>query len=239
MTARSAEHRERGTHPVSWLVGCVLAGWVIAYNVMRVTGSTPAEASWTSLAVGGVLGLAAFGGGLLLVRRMAASGRVVHQQGDDLPAPAEMTDAQRRVVRPVAPALGALAAVALIMGAAFAADWFRADPDDRATTLLILAAWNILVAVWLGDEALRSHRLEVDGLESVALGAVLTAVLAGVGISRDYLVPGQVVLVVVAGVAGCVAAYTVWRLRGGRHVPIGAPAVAIVAAASLLLPVLT
>lgn len=239
MSAGTARGDHRTAHPVSWLVGCVLVGWVIVYNILRFAGSTPAGAVWISLAVGGVLGAAAFGGAVLLSRRMAASGRVLHQAGDEVPDPAQMDDRQRSVARLAAPALAVVAAVALFMGVALGADWFGAESDDRATTLIILAAWNLLVAFWFGDEALRSYRLEVEGLEAVALGAALTAVLAGVGLSRDYLVGGQVALIVVAGIGGAVASYVIWRLRGARHLPFGAVAVLIVAALSVALPVLT
>ncbi len=239
MNAEAAHGREhRGAHPVSWFIGCVLVGWVIVYNILRLTGSSPAGAAWISLAVGGVLGIAVFAGALVLLRRAAASGRVVHHV-QEVPAPAEMDDRQRTLARIAAPGLGAIAAVALFMGVALGADWFAAEPGDRATTLIILAAWNLLVAVWVGDEALRVYRLEVEGLEAVALGAALTAVLAGVGISRDYLVAGQTVLIVVAGVGGCIAAFVIWRLRGGRVLPLGATAVAVVAALSLILPAVT
>lgn len=238
-TSHPAAKRERGPHPVSWLIGCVLVGWVIAYNIMRLAGSTPAAAAWASLAIGGVLGLAVFAGGVVTLRRLAASGRVVRQGAADIPAPAEMDEGQRRLARAVAPALGAFAALALVMGVALGVDWLGADPGDRATTLIILAAWNLLVAVWVGDEAIRAFRSEVEGLEAVALGAALTAVLAGVGISREYMAGGQVALIVVAGIAGAAAATVVWRLRGGTHVPVAAPAVVIVAALSIILPIAT
>jgi hypothetical protein len=230
---------EHGPHPVSWFIGSVLVGWVIVYNVLRTSGQSPSEAAWVSLAVGGGLGALAFGAAVLVSRRLAAAGRVVRPAPADLPAPAEMTDTQRRWTRIVAPLLGALAAVALVLGTALAVDWFTSPADDRAVTVLVLAAWNLLVAFWIGDEAIRVYRHEVDGIESVALGAALTAILAGVGLTRDYFAGGQVALIVVAGVAGAAAALLVWRLRDSRTPPVAAPLVVIVAALSLILPYAT
>jgi hypothetical protein len=217
----------------------VLVGWLIVYNLFRIAGQSPSEAAWVSLAVGGVLGALAFAGALFASRRLAAAGRVVRHTPADIPAPAEMNDAQRNWTRLAAAPLAALAAIALVLGVAFTVDWFSADPGNRAITVLVLAAWNLLVAVWIGDEALRLLRHEADGIESVALGAALTAVLAGVGLARDYYPAGQVVLIVVAGVAGVVAALLVWRLRASRTPPIAAPLVLVVAALSLILPFAT
>ena len=88
------------------------------------------------------------------------------------------------------PALGVLAAAALVVGVYLGADWLGTDPDDRATTTIILAAWNVLVGLWLGDEVMRMRRGEADGVESIVLGCALTAVLAGVGLSRDLAETG-------------------------------------------------
>ena len=237
MTARTAP--ERGPHPVSWFVGCVLVGWVVVYNIMRLSGSAPSGAAWISLVVGGFAGAAVFAAGLLGVRHLNRSGRVVRHGAADIPSPAEMTDPQRTLLGRTWPALAALAAVALVMGIALVAEWFGNEPGDRPTTLLVLAAWNILATLWVGDEAMRLRRFEADGTESVALGGALTAVLAGVGLARGYIEPGQVVLIVVGGVAGAAAAFAVWRIRGGRRFPVGAAVVAVVAALSLILPLTT
>lgn len=237
MTARSSH--EQGPHPVSWFVGCVLVGWVVVYNIMRLAGSAPSGAAWVSLAVGGFAGAAVFAGGVLGVRHLRRSGRVVRHGAADIPPPAEMTDSQRALLGRIWPLLGALAAVALVMGVALIAEWSAAAAGDRPTTLLVLAAWNILAALWVGDETMRLRRLEADGAESVALGGALTAVLAGVGLARGYIEPGQMLLIIVGGVAGAGAALAVWRLRGGRRFPLGAVIVAVVAALSLILPLAT
>ncbi len=118
-----------------------------------------------------------------------------------------------------------------------AADWFSADAGDRPKTTIILALWNVLVGLWLGDEAMRLRRGEPDGIESIVLGCSLTAVLAGVGYSRDLARPGQVALIILTAVAGALVAVAVWRLQGARGFPVSAVGVVIVAALSLILPI--
>lgn len=225
-----------GSRALSWLVGCIAAGWLVVYNAMRLAGSSPADAAWTSLGIGAVVGIAAFAVGLLVVRRLAASGRVLHRGPIDVPSPSELQPTQRDAIRLAWPALGALAAVAFVLGIYLGADWLGTDTEDRATTTLILAAWNVLVGLWVGDEAARLRRGEAEGVESMVLGCALTAVLAGVGLSRDLVEAAQVVLIVLAGVGGALASVVVWRLQGGSGAPIGAMVVIVVAALSLILP---
>ena len=183
------------------------------------------------------VGLVAFGAGLLFVRRRAAAGHPVRRGPIEIPSPSEFDAGQRRMVEIAWPALGVLAAAALVMGVYLGADWLGTDPDDRATTTIILAAWNVLVGLWLGDEVMRMRRGEPDGVESIVLGCALTAVLAGVGLSRDLAETAQVVLIVLAGVAGTLCGLAAWRLQGGRGVPVAAIGVAVVAALSLILPI--
>ncbi len=230
-------HGRTSSRTLSWFVGCVAAGWLIVYNVMRIDGSSPADAALPSLAAGAAGGIVVFGLGLLALRRLAASGRVVRSGPAAIPSPAEMDDAQREAVRLAWPPLGALALVALAVGAYLAADWFAADAADRPKTTVILAVWNLLVGFWLGDEALRLRRGEPDGIESIVLGCALTAVLAGVGYSRDLARPGQVVLIILTAVAGALVATAVWRLQGARGFPVGAVGVVVAAALSLILPI--
>lgn len=221
---------------VSWLAGCVIVGWLVAYNALRVTGSNPSDAALPALAVGAVGGAVVFAVGLVVVRRLAASGRVVAPAQGEIPPPDRRDAAQRDAVRFAWPALLALAALALVMGGVLAADWLSADAGDRPTTTLILAAWNVLAGLWIGDEALRLRGGEADGIDSLPLGCGLTAILAGVGLSRDLVVTGQVTLIVVAGVAGLLAGLAVWRLRGAHGLPVAGIAALVAAALSLILP---
>ena len=219
-----------------WLVGCAVGGWLIVYNLMRIDGSSPASAAAPALVIGIIAGVVVFAIGLLVGRWMARSGRVLRPEPVEIPSPSELDDEQRRTLTWAWPALGALAVVALLVGAYLAVDWLGTDPGDRGITTLILAAWNILVGLWIGDEAIRLRRDEAEGIESLPLGCGLTAILAAVGFSRDLVPTGQLTLIVLAGVAGGLAGYAIWRLQGSRGVPISAIGTVLVAVLSLVLP---
>lgn len=220
----------------TWLMGCVVVGWLVAYNLIRIAGSSPAHAALPALGVGVAGGLVVFAAGYLAMRRLAASGRVVGPGHADIPSPSEMDPPQRDALRMAFPALGLLSVAALAIGAYLAVDWFGDDSGGRPTTTIMLAVWNILAGLWLGDETLRLQRGEAEGIESVPLGCGLTAVLAGVGLSRDLVEAAQAVLIVLAGVAGGLVGLAVWRLRGARGLPIGAIGVLVIAALALILP---
>lgn len=233
----TAERRpSQGSRTLSWLLASVAIGWLVVYNAMRLAGSNPADAAWPSLGIGVVVGLLAFGAGTLLVRRRAAAGHPLRRGPMEIPSPSELDEPQLRSVTLAWPALGVLAAAAVVLGVYLGADWLGTDAGDRATTTIILAAWNVLIGLWLGDEALRLRRGEADGVESVVLGCALTAVLAGVGLSRDLAEGAQVVLIVLAGIAGTLCGLVVWRLQGARGLPLAAIAAAVVAALSVVLP---
>ena len=221
---------------LSRLIGAVLIGWIVAYNVMRLAGSTPADAAWPSLAIGAAAALALVGLGTLAMGLPGMS-RLADPRGTaEIPAPAGRSDVQRRAIGLAWPALGVLAGIAVVVGAYLLIDALRQGEGRPSATVLILTAWNVLAGLWLGDESIRSRRGEVDGLDSAVLGCLLTAVLAAVGIARDLAEPGQVVLIAAAGVAGVLTSYAVWRLRGSTGAPVGAALVAIVAGLCIALP---
>ena len=219
---------------LSWLVGCVLVAWVVVYNLMRIGGDNPSQAALPALGIGVVAGVAIFAVGLLVLRRIHASGRRLRNPSVEIPAPSAMEPAQRDAVRLAWAPLGLLAVVAILMGLYLAADWF--GDDSRSLGTVLLAGWNLLVGLWLGDEAIRLRRLEAEGIESIVLGCTLTAVLAGVGISRDLAEPGQIVLIALAGIAGALVGLAVWRFHGARGLPGGSIGVLAVAVLSLVLP---
>lgn len=223
---------------VSWLVGCVVIAWLVVYNAYRISGSTPRSAAWPSLGIGVAAGLVVFGLGLLLVRRLAASGRVVAPTPVEMPSPTQLTGDQRRALGIAWPVLAAFTVVAVVFGLFLLFDWLGTS-GDRGTAKAILAGWDILIGLWAGDEALRLRRGEVDGVDSLVLACALTAVLAGVGISRDMFTPAQALLIVLAGAAGVAVGHAVWRLQGSRGLPTGAALAAIVAVLSLILPLAT
>jgi hypothetical protein len=221
---------------LSRLVGAVLIGWLVVYNVMRLAGSSPADAAWPSLAIGAAAALVLVGLGTLAMGLPGIS-RLADPRGTaEIPAPGGRTDGQRRAISLAWPALGTLAVIAIVVGAWLLIDALGSGDGRPAATVLILTAWNVLAGLWLGDEAIRSRRGEVDGLDSAVLGCLLTAVLAAVGLSRELVEPGQVVLIVAAGVAGALTSFAVWRLRGSAGAPVGAGLVAIVAGLCIALP---
>jgi len=221
---------------LSWLVACVLIGWLVVYNLLRIGGDSPEQAAMPSLGIGALLGLAVFGVGLLVLRRLHRSGRRLRVPPSEIPAPTAMDQAQRDAVHLAWPPLAALAVAAIAMGVWIGADWLSTDRADRGYGTALLAAWNLLVGLWMGDEAIRLRRGEAEGIESIVLGCSLTAVLAGVGISRDLAVPGQVGLIILAGIAGAVVGLAVWRFHGARGLPGSSIGVLVVAVLSLALP---
>ena len=82
----------------------------------------------------------------------------------EIPSPSEL-DARpaHAVLDSPGRALGVLAVAALVDGRLPGARLAGHRPGDRATTTIILAAWNVLVGLWLGDEAMRLRRGEADG----------------------------------------------------------------------------
>ena len=102
-----------------------------------------------------------------------------------------------------------------------------------------MAVWFIFAGVWMGWEARNLRDMDAGGIDSIALGALLTTVLAGVGISRHFVSGMQVLTVVVVGVTSVLAYWVVWYLVRRRGVPSMAIIAAVVALASLLLPLLT
>lgn len=229
-------HKTPLSRLLGWLVGCAVVCWLIVYNVMRIDGSSPASAAAPALIIGVLVGAIVFAAGLLILRRLARSGRVLRPEPVEMPSPSELDDTQRRALTLAWPPLGVLAAVALAVGAYLAVEWFTADPDNRGLTTLILAAWNILVGLWIGDEAFRLRRDEAEGIESLPLGCGLTAILAAVGFSRDLAQGGQLTLIVLGGIAGGLAGLAIWRLQGSRGLPVSAVGTVIVAVLSLVLP---
>ena len=131
------------------------------------------------------------------------------------------------------------AAVQLATGLWMLFDWQGTPALVRATAELIMAIWFIFAALWMGWESRNLRDMDAGGIDSVALGALLTTVLAGVGISRQFVTGMQVITVIVAGVASVVAYWVVWYLVRRRGVPSMAIIAGLIALASLLLPLLT
>lgn len=233
----TAGGRPAPTRWLSRLVGAILVGWLVVYNVMRLAGSNPADAAWPSLAIGAGAALVLLGLGALAIGLPGVGRLLGGAPPAEITPPARRDAAQRTALTMAWPALGVAAVASIAVGAYLIVHALRESDGARpSATILILTAWNVLAGLWLGDEALRARRGDVDGLDSAVLGCVLTAVLAGVGLSRSLFEPGEMVLIVLAGAAGALTSYAVWRLRGGSGMPLGAILVTIVAALSLVLP---
>jgi hypothetical protein len=225
---------------ISWVITAVLVGWVVVYNIMRVAGSTPADAALPSFLIGAALGLVALAIIMFVRTRLIASGRLRPMDADaDVPDPSAITPDQRRVLSATWPIIAAAAVVQLATGLWMLLDWQGTSTVVRATAELIMAIWFIFAAVWMGWEARNLRGMDAGGIDSVALGALLTAVLAGVGISRQFVTGMQVITVIVVGVASVVAYWVVWYLVRRRGVPSMAIIAGLISLAALLLPLLT
>ena len=218
---------------LSWAVTAVLVGWLIVYNALRLGGEAPDDAWLVSLGPGVALGAGLFAAALVW-RRARASRAPLPDPG---PPSAEEESSRRDALRLAAILVGGLAGVSLVTGVLEVADWYGDDPDMRALTTVILGLWNLLLGAWLVAEAPRLFKGDTEGLDSVALGAVLAAVLAGVAFSRDLVSVAQVLLIIVSGLAAGASQLAIWRLQGAHGAPVSAAVVVIVAALALVLPI--
>jgi len=234
----SAPNRPPVGRIISWLVTALIAGWLVVYNLLRFAGGAPSEVASQALFGGVIVGLAGFGLALMIYRALARSGRLASKGPAVVPEPDHLAPDQRAALKSAAPFVAALAAGGVGMGVFLGAQWLQDAPDDRAMTMLILAAWNLLIGVWLSDEYVRMRRLEGDGLDAVGLGALLTAVLASVGLARDMAAIGQIVLIIIAGVTAVLVYYAVWRLTRRGSLPWMAIAAGAVGAAAVILPII-
>ena len=225
-----------GSRLLSWSIMSVLIGWMIAYNILRIAGRSPRGAAWPSLLVGVGIGAVLFGVTLLAWRRYVASGRIRPHGIEEITPPERLDQRQRSALEALWPAIATLAVVALAVGTLLAVDWSQTE-GSRSATKIVLAAWDLLVGVWLMLETVELRRLHGDAVESIALAAMLTAVLAGVAFSQGMFKPAQVALIVVAGIAGAIAHFAGWRLLGSRGMPIGVVVALGVATLAIVLPI--
>ncbi len=225
---------------ISWLISAVLVGWVVVYNVMRVAGGTPAGVALSSFVIGAGGGIVVLIIGLIIRRRLINAGRIHPVDAEaEIPAPGAMDADQRRVINATWPVVAAAAAVELVCGIWMLADWNGTPSMVRATAEVVMAGWFIFAAIWMGWEAKNLRNMDAGGIDSVALGALLTTVLAGVGITRHFATGMQVLTVIVVGLTAMAAYWLVWFLVRRRGVPSMAILAGLIALASLLLPLLT
>lgn len=213
----------------------MLVGWAIVYNIMRIGGRSPRGAAWVSLLIGLGIGAVIFAVTWFVWRRVVGGGRYRLHEIDEIPPPSRLDGRQRLALDLLWPAVAVLAAGAIVVGGVMFGIW-AADDTDRGWLNVILAGWNLLVGVWFGLEARELRARHGEAVESIGMAAMLTAVLAGVALSREVFTPGQVALIVIAGVAGAVASYSVWRILGSRGFPFGILVALIVAGLAVALP---
>ena len=224
----------------SWIVTAVLVGWVVVYNAMRVAGGTPAGVAITSLLIGAAAGLVVLAIAMAIRASLIRSGRLQPVDAEaDVPAPGTATPEQARWMGLTWPVIAVAAGAEFITGIWMLIDWQRTPSLTRATAELIMAIWFIFAGLWMLWESRNLREQDAGGIDSVALGALLTTVLAGVGISRHFATPAQVVTVVLAGLASAMAYYLVWFLVRRRGVPWMAGIALIITLASLFLPLAT
>ncbi len=222
---------------VSWLAASLAVGWLVVYNAFRLAGGTPAEVALPATAIGGVIGAIGFAALILVIRRHLAHGGVLDDGPHALPPPSQIPERTRDLMSATAWVLAGLAALAVGMGVFLAASWYQ-DAPDRAQTTIILAAWNLLIGVWLADEYVHLRRFEGEGLDSVALGCLVTAVLAAVGLSREMATTGQIGLIVLGGIAAVLCHLVLWRFSQ-KPIPWAAIIAGIVATLALVLPLIS
>jgi hypothetical protein len=224
---------------LSWLAMAIVIGWLIVYNALRLNGGAPREVAGESFIGGVLLGIAGFAVALLVYRQLAKSGRLKQRSPVVVPEPEQLAPDQRSALKTAAPFVALLAAAGVGMGVFLGARWLQDSPDDRATTMIVLAAWNLLVGVWLSDEYVHLRRLEAEGLDAVGLGAMITAVLASVGLARDMAPIGQVGLVVIAGITAVLVYFAVWRLTRRGGLPWSAIIAGAIGTGALVIPFIT
>ena len=225
---------------VSWGLSAILIGWVVVYNAMRVAGGTPAGVALTSFIIGAIAGVAVLAIGMWVRGRLIDSGRIHPVDPEvEIPGPGQMSPGQLQVMRLVWPATAVAAGVQLLAAVLMFLDWRGTSEFTRATAELIMAAWFIFAAVWMAWEANNLREMDAGGVDSVALGALLSTVLAGVAVAREFSTAIALVTVVVAGVTSVLAYLAVHRLTRDRGIPWMAGTAGVIALASLLIPLLT
>lgn len=220
----------------SWFFTSALVGWLIAYNVFRISGRSPRGAAWPSLLVGLGVGVVIFAVVVLVWKHYVASGRIRPHHLEEIPPPERLDVRQRGALEALWPAIAVLAVAALVVGAILAVDWYQTD-GERSTTKVVLAAWDLLVGTWLMLETAELRRLHGEAVESIALAAMLTAVLAGVAFSQGMFDPAQIAVIVLSGVVAAIAHFAGWRLLGSRGIPFGVFLAVVVATLSIVFPI--
>ncbi len=237
ITTPQRAHKGLAVHLISWLVIGVVVGWFVVYTALRLAGDNPSQAAFPALVIGGLAGIVIAALGVVWARRRAAAGRpIVHRVR--ITDSSELSVRDHDLVRLVGPTLLGVAAIAAAVALLIAVHWLGLH-GARPKSALLMIIWDAVLAVWLLDEGLRVRALVLDGIEALYFGCLLTTVLSSIGIARDYVAGGQVVLIVAAGIAAAAIGVLTWRLSGARFVPVSAVVAVAVAGLSLIVPLVT
>jgi hypothetical protein len=217
---------------LSWATTAVFVGWLLSYNAFRISGSSPRGSILISLVPGLILAAIFVAVTVVVWRRGAAR----HGGEFVIPQPEALDQPSRDALRLAGLAVGVLALVSLAVGVLLIIDWNDTPSTQRSVAKVLVGGWDVVAGLWMASEVVRMHRGQADGVDSVALGGILTAVLAGVALSRGWNDMSQVVAIVVAGIAAGACQLALWRIAGARGLPTSAGVAVIVAALSLILP---
>ena len=231
---RSGVPRQRMT---SWLITSLLVGWLIVYNIFRIArGDAPRSAATISLPIGLALGVGLFVVALVAYRAFAQRGWVHPDEVGDRPVGVMEEPRVRRSLEMTAYLCWVLAVVALAVGVVMLAAWLNAPAGGRSTPKIVIAIWNLFVGLWLAYEPIVLRRDDTSDVDAVGLAALITAVLAGVALARDIARPGQIALIIAAGLLASIAQLAFWRLHGSKGITLAPVGAAIVAALALVIP---
>lgn len=234
----SIPRRSLSSHLAAWIVVGIIVGWFVAYIGLRLGGDNPATAALPALIIGGIGGIIVATLGVAWARRREAAGQPIGHRRVREVKPTKMSSRDLELVRQVWPLLLGAAAVAAVVALLLLVHWLGIHGARPKSTLLMFV-WDGVLAAWLLDEGLRIRQFVFDGMDSLYFGCLLTVILAGIGISRDMVAGGQVVLIVAVGVAAFALAALTWRLAGARLFPVAGAAAVVVAALSLIIPLVS
>jgi hypothetical protein len=237
ITTTPGARKGLAVHLISWLVIGVVLGWLVVYTALRLGADNPSQAALPALVSGGLAGIVIAALGVAWARRRAAAGRpIVHRVR--ITDSSQLSTRDRDLVRLVGPTMLGAAAIAGVVAVLIGAHWLGLH-GARPKSALLMIIWDVVLALWLLDEGLRVRALVLEGIEALYFGCLLTCVLASIGIARNYVAGGQVVLIVAAGIAAAAIGVLTWRLSGARFVPVGAIAAIVVAGLSLIVPLVS
>lgn len=227
--------RNLGSHLIAWGVVGAIVGWFVAYEILRFWGQSPHDSALPAVWTGALLGVLVAIGAVFFARWAEAHGRAIGFRRMRRADITRMTPTDREIVRWVWPILLGVAGVIAVIAVILAIHWLTIHGARPKSTLLMII-WDLVIAAWIFDEGRRVQDYVFEGIDALQFGLILTMILASIGISRDVIVWGQVIVIVAAAVAGATLGIVSWRVSGGRYVPIATSIAVIIAAICLAAP---